>query len=175
MNIAEFLDWAQHREGKYELVRGEVFAMAPGNLNHARAKAAIWAAFSAAIKSAGKSCEALIDGPGVALDDESCYIPDVFVYCGERAPGTLQLVPNPLIVVEVLSPSSERLDKAGKLADYFSIPSIMHYLIVDLKRRDIIHHLRGEENMISTRIVREGDIVLDPPGITIAMADTFGD
>jgi Uma2 family endonuclease len=84
-------------------------------------------------------------------------------------------VPNPLIVVEILSPSSERLDKAGKLADYFSIPSIEHDLIVDLKRRDVIHHSRSDGSMISTRIVREGDIVLDPPGITIVMADTFGD
>ena len=88
---------------------------------------------------------------------------------------TLLLVPDPMIVVEVLSPSTERLDKAGKLADYFSIPSIAHYLIVDLKRRHVIHHSRGEGGIILTRIVREGDIVLDPPGIAIAMADTFGD
>ncbi len=175
MNLAEFLDWAQHSEGKYELVRGEVFAMAPGNLHHARAKLATVNALSAAIKRAGKPCEALIDGPGVALGDESCYIPNVSVYCGERAPGTFLLVPDPMIVVEVLSPSSERLDKAGKLADYFSIPSIAHYLIIDLKRRHVIHHSRGEGGIIPTRIVTEGDIVLDPPGITIAMAGTFGD
>jgi Uma2 family endonuclease len=85
MKIAQFLDWAQHREGKYELVRGEVFAMAPGNIHHARAKLAAVNALSAAIKHAGKPCEATIDGPGVALDDESCYIHDVSVYCGERA------------------------------------------------------------------------------------------
>ena len=174
MTVSEFLDWAEGQDGNYELVCGEVFPMALGDAQYARAKAATANALSAAIERAGKPCEALIGGPGVAIAGESCNIPDVSVYCGERASETVLLVPDPLIVAEVLSPSMERQDKAGKLADYFSVPSIAHYLIVDLKRRHVIHHSRGEDGIIPTRIVREGEIVLNPPGITIAMADTFG-
>ena len=49
-----------------------------------------------------------------------------------------------MIVVEVLSPSTEKFDMVGKLADYFTIPSIRHYLIVDLRRRLVLHHKRGD-------------------------------
>ena len=116
MTVSEFLDWAEGQDGNYELVCGEVFPMALGDAQYARAKAATANALSAAIERAGKPRQALIGGPGVAIAGESCNIPDISVYCGERAPGTLLLGPDPLIVVEVLSPSMERQDKVGKLA-----------------------------------------------------------
>lgn len=156
--------------------------MARGTAQHVRAIMAIANAISAAIGSTQVSCEVFVEGPSVLVDENSAYIPDVSVNCGERLEDNARFLSNPivlievlspstkrvpLIVVEVLSPSTERLDKAGKLADYFSIPSIAHYLIVDLKRRHVIHHSRGEGGMIPTRIVREGSIALDPPGITM--------
>jgi Uma2 family endonuclease len=174
MTLADFLDWSSRQEGKYELVRGQIVAMAPGVIQHARAKAATWAALVAALKSAGSPCEAFIDGPGVAISDQSCYIPDVSVHCGERAPGDVRLVPNPIIIVEVLSPSTANLDKAGKLADYFSVASVRHYLIVDLGRRVVLHHRRGDDDLITTAILRQGELHLDPPGATIAVEEMFG-
>jgi Uma2 family endonuclease len=172
--LTEFLDWTQGQEGKFELVCGEVVAMAPGSIQHSRAKASVWSALAAGIKQAGLPCEAIADGPGVALADDSCYIPDVSVYCGERAEENLRLVPDPMIVVEVLSPSTEKFDMVGKLADYFTIPSIRHYLIVDLRRRLVLHHKRGDGGVIPTEILRDGNIVLDPPGITIPVSAAFG-
>jgi Putative restriction endonuclease len=91
MTIPEFLDWTAGRDGKYLLLRGEIFAMAPESIQHARVKAAIWAALQAGIKAAGLPCEAIIDGPGVAIADDTCYIPDVSVTCGERAAGNIGL------------------------------------------------------------------------------------
>lgn len=174
MTLADFLDWSSRQEGKYELVRGQIVAMAPDVIQHARAKAATWVALVAALKKAGSPCEAFIDGPGVAINDQSCYIPDVSVHCGERAPGDVRLAPNPVIVVEVLSPSTANLDKAGKLTDYFSLASVRHYLIVDLGRRVVLHHRRGDEGLITTAILRQGDLRLDPPSATIAVEEMFG-
>jgi Uma2 family endonuclease len=84
MTLTDFLDWNNYQEGKYELVRGQIVAMAPGVIQHARSKAASWAALTAAIKRTGLPCESFIDGPGVAISEQSCYIPDVSVHCGER-------------------------------------------------------------------------------------------
>jgi Uma2 family endonuclease len=173
MTIPEFLDWAAGREGKYQLVRGEVFAMAPESIQHSRVKAAIWAALQAGIKARGLPSEAIIDGPGVAIVDDTCYIPDVTVYCGERAGGDARLVPNPITVIEVLSPSTERFDSSDKLLDYFTVPSIRHYVIVSLKKRAISHHKRIEGPVIPTQILRDGELVLDPPGIAISVAEIF--
>jgi hypothetical protein len=54
-----------------------------------------------------------------------------------------------------------------KLADYFRLPSVRHYLMVRAEDRVIIHHARHEDGSIMTRILREGPIPLDPPGITL--------
>lgn len=175
MTVAEFLDWTAGQEDKYELLRGDLYAMAPATIQHARAKAACWAALAAALKRAEVPCEAFIDGPGIAIGNHSCYVPDVSVHCGERAPGEVRLVPAPVIVVEVLSPSTERLDKLGKLPDYFGIASIQHYVIVDTDRRLVMHHWRGQAGLITTAICREGEMRLDPPGVTLAVAELFGE
>jgi Uma2 family endonuclease len=72
---------------------------------------------------------------------------------------------------EVLSPSSQHIDTTGKLAGYFSVPSVSHYLIVDPDRPLIVHHARSGPDSIVTRIVRDGTILLDPPGLPLAIAD----
>ena len=89
-------------------------------------------------------------------------------------PGTAVEVPNPLIVVEVLSPSTRHIDASAKLAGYFRVPSVAHYLIVDLDRRLVIHHGRTEGDTIVTRIVSEGALRLDPPGMVVAFEEMFG-
>ena len=64
-------------------------------------------------------------------------------------------IPNPVVVVEVLSPSTAADDQGVKLDGYFSLPSVQHYLIVDPDRRVMIHHKRRPD-AIETRIFREG-------------------
>jgi Uma2 family endonuclease len=81
---------------------------------------------------------------------------------------------NPIIVVEVLSPTTRNLDKTIKLADYFRVASIAHYLIVDLERSHVLHYRRQPDGTIIVTIVKDGELLFDPPGITIAVADFFG-
>ena len=61
-----------------------------------------------------------------------------------------------MIVVEVVSPSSQSLDSGAKLIDYFRVLSVRHYVIVRTKDRTLIHHTRSEGGEILTRIVRDG-------------------
>ena len=70
-------------------------------------------------------------------------------------------------MVEVVSPSSLARDTGAKLEDYFRLPSVQHYLILKTENHTIIHHARGADGIILTRIVREGPILLDPPGIKV--------
>jgi Uma2 family endonuclease len=74
---------------------------------------------------------------------------------------------DPVIIVEVLSPSTSASDVGAKLAGYFPRPSLRHYLIARTENRTIAHHARGEKGIILTRIVHDDPIVLDPPGITL--------
>ena len=55
--------------------------------------------------------------------------------------------------------------------EYFSVPSIQHYLIVNPVKKVVIHHGRGQDGDIATHIVRSGEIDLTPPGITVPVAE----
>jgi Uma2 family endonuclease len=115
----------------------------------------------------------LPDGMTVRIDATTAYEPDALVYCGERLPSTSVEVPNPIIVVEVLCPSTRRVDATTKLAGYFRPASVAHYLIVDPSRPLIVHHARGTGDTILTYIITEGMIALDPPGIELRVADFY--
>ncbi len=163
MNVDEFLTWAGEQAGRYELVDGVVHAMTPERAVHAETKGAIHLALVNGIRSRGLPCHALPDGMTVRIDDTTAHEPDALVYCGAKLPPSALEVPNPIIVVEVLSPSQRQIDVSLKLAGYFRLASVTHYLIVDPDRTLIIHHERGDDGIILTRIVTDGVVSLDPP------------
>jgi Uma2 family endonuclease len=66
------------------------------------------------------------------------------VHCGDRLSGDAIAVPSPIIIVEVLSPSTSGIDRALKLIEYFRPSSLRHYLIVWADKQHIVHHRRGE-------------------------------
>ena len=172
MTSDEFLLWAMTRpEGeRYEMANGAIVAMAPERSAHALTKLHIARRFAEAIEAAGLPCTAYPDGVLVEVDARTIYEPDAMVRCGPKLPDDAVKVLDPMIVVEVLSPSTQGLDAGAKLEDYFRIPSVRHYLILKIASRSVIHHFRDAGGNISTRIVREGPITLDPPGITVADA-----
>jgi Uma2 family endonuclease len=170
----EFLAWAsEHAEGRYELVEGEIVAMAAERLGHARAKLAAVNALAAAIAERGLPCEAIVDGMAVRISDRTVFEPHAFVRCGPPAPDNAIDVSDAVVVVEITSPSSRSYDTGAKLAGYFSLPSVMHYLVVDIGARVLAHHRREAAGDIATRILRNGPLTLDPPGITLEVERLF--
>ena len=162
----EFRRWYDAQPtGRYERVDGRIVAMAPERGAHLRVKAAVYIALRRAVAAAGVPCQALPDGATVETGD-SDYEPDALVNCGEPMADDAVAVPNPVIIVEVLSPGTTATDTGGKLADYFRVPSVAHYLIVHPTRRAVIHHRRAGDG-IETRIIASGPITMNPPGIFI--------
>jgi Uma2 family endonuclease len=147
--------------------------MAPERVAHTRAKLDAAVALRRAIAAGGLGCEALIDGPTVRIDEATVYEPDALVRCGPRLPGDAVEAPDPVIVVEVVSPSSRGIDSGAKLMGYFRLPSVRHYLVLDAEGRAVAHHRRDESGEISTRILRNGTLHLDPPGLVLEVTDLF--
>lgn len=174
MTADEFIAWAmqQPETEHYELVAGEVVAMAPEQMVHARAKGRIFRRLSEAIEAAGLPCEAFVEGLGVQIDANTIYEPDVLVRCGAPLPDNTVVLGDPVILVEVRSPSTGYRDAGAKLEGYFRLPSVKHYLIVKTENQTVIHHSRDAAGVITTRIVRDGAVLLDPPGIELR--DFFG-
>ena len=175
MNVDEFVAWALDRPGRYELEAGRVVAMAPERTRHAETKFRVQSALADAIRDAGLPCRMLPDGMTVRIADDRAYEPDALVYRGPRLPGDAVEVPAPVLVVEVLSPGTANRDASAKLAGYFTVPSIAHYLIVDPESRVVVHHARGEGDLIATRIASAGALHLAPPGLALDITNLFGE
>jgi len=177
MNVAEFLAWAERQpRGRFELVDGLVVAMTPERVRHSVVKFAVARALDDAVRAAKLPCIVFTDGPAVVIDNHKTREPDASVQCGIDVDLNSMTLEAPLIVVEVVSPTSERIDTGMKLADYFSVATIQHYLLVypDLDMRLIVHHRRNE-NRIETRIARPGEeIALTPPGFSVPVNALLG-
>jgi Uma2 family endonuclease len=169
MTFDEFLAWLEETADRtrYELVAGQPVAMAREPVAHARIKAQVWRLLRDGLESQSLACEALPAGMTVKIDAHTAYEPDAIVHCDESLSDDAILVPVPVIVIEVLSPTTKAHDAGAKLADYFRLPSVRHYLLVRTERPTVIHHRRGDGDLIETRIVTAGLLQLDPPGLTL--------
>jgi Uma2 family endonuclease len=174
MTVEEYLAWSESQEGRYELVDGVVYAQAAERAAHAEMKGLVFLALTNAIRKKGLECRALVDGMAVRVGARTVFEPDAMVYCGPRLAPDAMLVDNPVIVVEVISPTSGRNDNTRKLAGYFALPSIRHYLVIDPDDPLVVHHERREDGEVVSHILREGRVILDPPGLSFELSDLYG-
>ena len=173
--VDEFLVHTEKLEGRWELYAGDAVAMAPERVGHLRVKRGAFVALTAAVARANVRCEVFPDGATVRIDTRSAFEPDVLVRCSRaQLPNDALETPDPLIVLEVVSPSTATRDRTLKVEGYFSVPTIIHYLIVEPEVRKIVHFRRDDDGRLGTRIYGEGIIHLDPPGVELPVAEVFG-
>ncbi len=175
LTVERYLEAYRGAPGRYELVAGSVFKMSAETVRHVRLKGRVFRALAAAVDKKGADCEVFQDGMAVKISANTAREPDVAVQCGKELDGSSMLLDKPIIVVEVVSPSSTTRDEYQKLAEYFAVPSIMHYLIVWPNEAMCYHHQRLADKKILTTIVRSGKIEFDPPGISISFKDIFSE
>jgi Uma2 family endonuclease len=174
MTVDQFIDWASAQErGRFELLDGEIVAMSPERVSHNETKQLVWLALREALRSRGLPCKTYGDGLTDPIDDTTSFEPDALVRCGDPLDPEATTVPDPLIVVEVISPGSRGIDTNLKLQAYFSLASVAHYLVLDPRRRALIHYRRDADDAPSVRICHDGTLVLDPPGIELDIASCF--
>jgi Uma2 family endonuclease len=169
----EFLLWAEGREGRWELFDGVPVMMSPERVLHGATKGEAFAALREAVRRAGLPCRAYPDGVAVRINAKTTFQPDASVSCGPQPPAGALAISDPIVVLEVLSPSTASIDHGLKLSGYFSLPSVEHYLILDPERRVVIHHKRGQGDAIETRVLSEGSAKLDPPGFAVPVEALF--
>lgn len=120
LTVDGFLVWAEGREGKWEPMDGSPRAMSPERVRHTQTKTEAAFALREAARRAGASCRAFVDGITLRISDDRAFVPDAVVVCPPPPPDVVE-IDNPLIVVEVLSPSTAALDHGVKLEGYFSL------------------------------------------------------
>ena len=133
MSVEEFLDFAEQSEERYEYINGELIPMTGGKLNHFVIISNI--VFEFRLLLADTDCRTLPNGMLVRAGDASLVAPDVSVVCGEpETESDTRILLNPILVVEVTSPSSIDHDRVLKRDFYESVDSIQAYMIVDQHR-----------------------------------------
>lgn len=172
MTVDEFIPWAMAQpSGRYELVGGEVIAMAPERARHNLAKLAVARTLQDAVRRAGLNCTVFTDGMTVRIDATTAREPDASLQGGVNLDFDSLILEAPLLVVEVVSPTSEHDDTGAKVAEYFSVATIAHYLIIDPVRPAVIHHQRQSAGDIRTTIHASGTIHIDPPGLDLPVGE----
>ena len=177
MTRDEFVAWYERQpdDCRYERIHGIIVAKTLQTVGHVRCKMAACMAFERSIKDAGLTdCEALLGGILVQAAD-SDVIPDGLVRCGPHLPNDAIFVPDPVIVVEVLSPDTEILDRTTKRLLYFKLPSVRHYLMIWSNEPRIVRHTRLSTGSFATDVFKIGPIPLDPPGISVTVEEFYSD
>ena len=174
MTVDDFLTWNEGRPGRRELIAGRPLDLRQRTSEQDRMVGVVAAALMAAVERLPGPCEALPDGAMVAVDRLTAFQPYGLVRCGQPQSGTTILVPDPVVVVEVvLSGVARGYDTMGKLAGYFDLQSLQHYLIIDGDDRTVTH-CRRRTHDIETLFYDSGRLRLSPPGLDLTVEDLLG-
>jgi Uma2 family endonuclease len=162
--VEEFEAWHARQPERWEFIRGQPRMMAPASMKHSVIKRNVTVALHATLASRG--CETLVDEPQI-LTDEISAIPDVVVTCSQLDLTTPVIV-EPVIIVEVMSPSSEQDDTGLRWLAYRNIPSLRHYLVLSQNQRLVHVHSRGGD-IWRERFLSAGTVDLDEPPVRLEL------
>lgn len=143
MSVEEFLDFAENSEDRYEYIDGALVQLTDGKLNHFLIIADLLGSFASLFDD--EHYVVLGSGMLVKAGETRLVAPDVSVVRGEpETESETRVLLNPILVVEVTSPSSIEHDRISKREYYGDVPSIEAYLIVDQHRVLVELYTRSE-------------------------------
>ena len=169
----QYLEVERLSSVRHEFLDGEIYAMAGGTPEHGILAARVTSLLAAGVPSgchvASSDVKVLIEATGLAT------YPDVSVVCGPlaRAASDAVALTNPVLLVEITSPSTEDYDRGDKLSHYRQLPSLQAVLIVSHATKRITVVQRDAGAWV-TRDVRASErVTLAVPALTFAVDDVY--
>jgi Uma2 family endonuclease len=171
MSLAEFLAWEEKQELRYEFNGFQPVAMTGGTLGHETIAGTLRALLYQRLR--GKPCR--LWGPTTKIEVQGrIRYPDAHVNCTPVSPGDT-IVPEPVVVFEVLSPSTSRTDRIEKLREYQATASIQRYVILEQDSIAATVFSRMGADWIA-RALTDGDVLQMPEiGIELGLAEIYAD
>jgi Uma2 family endonuclease len=166
MSREQFLDWASAREERYEFDGFQPVAMTGGTTRHNIISLNLHRSLFDRLK--GSSCRPLGPDTGVATVDDAIRYPDALITCAKFA-DTERLVPGVIVVFEVISPTSGRIDRIVKVREYNAVPTIQRYVILEYNSIGLTVFARGgaSEPWIATTLTAGETLQIPEIGIEI--------
>lgn len=175
LTIEEYLGLDEASEHKWEYEDGQVYCLAGSTNNHAAIVNSLGAALDRALGE--RSCMVMTESPKVIVAAKKHYYPDLVVSCDEREDGNDVVVRYPLLIAEVLSPSTERRDKGAKLLAYQQVASIENILLIaaDQPAALVYERVKEESGQWSSRQhnVSQPTMYLASLDLSIQLADLY--
>jgi Uma2 family endonuclease len=172
MTLKEFLAWEERQELRHEFDGLAPKAMTGGTRAHSTIQSNLLAALNVRLR--GKPCQAHGSHLKIEVAGRIRY-PDAFVVCSPGSNAS-QVVSDPVVVFEILSPTSAHEDLVVKNAEYRATPSVRRYVVVEQGRIGALAFVRKDKDWV-TEIFDGKDAVLALPeiGISVPMADLYAD
>jgi Uma2 family endonuclease len=171
MSLDEFLAWEREQPDRHEFDGFTIVAMTGGSLDHSTIASNFDRALSAKLRGSG--CR-VFRGDAKVIANGSVRYPDVSVTCS-RVSGRDDTVPEPVVIIEVVSPSTERVDRGHKKCDYFATPSLRQYAIISQDERLIDLYTRSETGWINEIIAETGALKLSSIGVELPLDASYED
>lgn len=169
MTVAEFLVWQASQAQRYELVDGEPVAMTGARVRHDRVTGNAFSEIRQQMRSAGSPCDAFTADIGICTPAGNVRRPNLSVLCppvDEEATTS----ESPRLVLEVLSESTERVDRLIKLDEYRAIDGLDYIVIVDPTRVEVGVWSRNTARVWRGTTFRELQSVIEMPALGIAIS-----
>jgi Uma2 family endonuclease len=154
----EYLAQERLSATKHEYYAGQIFAMAGASLDHARLISNLIATLRSQL--AGRDCDVVANDVRIRVEHTTLFTyPDVVVVCDPPVFFDVRqdTILNPLVLIEVLSDSTEAYDRGEKFAHYRTIASLSDYLLVSQSRRRIEHFSRQTDDGWHLQIAERAD------------------
>jgi Uma2 family endonuclease len=172
LSLAEFLAWEELQAERHEFFRGETFNMVGGKRGHGRVIANLMRHLGNHLDDA--PCQAFSESMKVQVGDEAVLYPDVFVTCDKRYTAQEQVFTAPVVVVEVLSPSTQRCDRSEKFAIYRKLPSLREYVLIDPDTRRVeIFRPQSDGSWAFRDMTDGGRLILESIAFELELAQIF--
>ena len=155
-------------ETKHEYIDGAVYAMAGASKNHERITTNISGELWTQLKNT--PCEPFSSDIKVKVGSKFFY-PDVMVVCKDDS-GNDYYTENPVIIVEVLSKSTRRMDETAKKFAYQTLPTLKEYVLIEQDFVDV-EVCRRSEGWVSRHYFLGDSVTLDSVGLTLSVADIY--
>jgi Uma2 family endonuclease len=165
----EYLECEVSAERKHEYIDGDIYAMAGASENHDYISGNIFGEFHAHLKNS--SCRPFTSDIKVKTAKGSFRYPDCMVVCEEDKENAYYKT-KPVILVEVLSRSTRKIDEKEKLLEYINIPSLKEYVLIEQDFVDITVY-RKSDSWRSTHYFLEEDIYFESIDLTLSVEEIY--
>ena len=175
ISVADYLAMERLSDTRHEYVDGEILAMAGESLEHNNIAGNVLVEFRVAFRN--RACNAYMENVRVRVSPTQYCYPDVVAMCGEsisdgeNPPALL----NPGVIIEILSPSTQSLDRNGKFLEYRELASLTDYVLIAQDRVLALHYTRQSERQwfVTEHVTLNDVLTFTTLEVSLALSEVY--